>query len=198
MAIIETAKAVEACARAADSWVKVVDKCGGAIGTLYNDIAKPYIEKKQTLVEIPVLYSREGRSKLKDAKKWLKDDGLKVGTIVALPNIAFKDFSDLDVVASKPKPKEKVERGTRILLKYVTSEVIEASRKLFDESEKQKMEMEQQKTEKRAEQAKKRKQMFDKTVTNISDGFNDVVTTTKDGMKKIVPKLPKKKGSEDI
>ena len=60
----------------------------------------------------------------------------------------------MEVIGTNFKLKQKVKPGTRIILKYVTAEVVEASRKLFEESEKLKAEKEQEKAEKNKKKIK--------------------------------------------
>lgn len=153
-------------------------------------------EQRKALVEMPEIYSSDYRLKLEDAKRWLEEDGLKPEAIIVQPDIAYKDCSDLEVVASNYKLKQKVKPGTRIILRYVTSEVIEASQKLFEESERQKAEVKQ----KKAEQTIKNKQNVDKAVANVQQGFNDAVANTQKGIEGLILNLPKKKrkNSKDI
>jgi len=174
-------------------------------------LAKPYVdaaikaynrinEEKKTLIEVPEIYSSDYRLKLEDAKRWLEEDGFKVATVIAQPAIRFKDCSDLEIVYTNYKPKQKAKPGTRIILKYVTSEVIEASCRLFDESEKQKAEAKQKKAEKKAEQAIKKKQILDNAVANVQHGIGDAVTSAQKGIEGVFSNLPnkkKKKSSKD-
>ena len=162
------------------------------------------VEEKETLVEIPEIYSADYRLKLNDAKRWLEEDGLKAEAIVARPKIAFKDCSHLEVVATNYKLKQKVKPGTRIILLYVTHDVIEASQKLFDESERQKAKVEQKKAEKkagkaqkRAEQSAKNKQKLDETVASVQNGLNHIATSSQKGIKEILSNFKKKKGYKD-
>ena len=145
-------------------------------------------EERSALVEVPELYSNDYRLKLDDARRWLEEDGLKVEAVVVQPDIAFKDCSDFEVVATNYELKQKVKPGTRIIVKYVTSEVIEASQRLYDEIESQKIEDNQRK----AEQAAKKKENFDKTVTNVQHGISGVVTNAQKGIKGIFSNLPTK------
>lgn len=148
-------------------------------------------EEKETLVKIPEMYSSDFRLKLEDATRWLEEVGLKAVAVVVQPNIAYKDCSDLEVVATNYKLKQKVRPGTHVILKYVTSEVIEASQKLFDESERQKAEKAKQKSERNAIN----KQKLDETVANVQHGFNDVLTNTQKGIEGLFSK--KKTGLQE-
>ena len=146
-------------------------------------------EENKALVEIPEIYSSDFRLKLKDAMDWLKEDGLNAAPVIVQPNIKFKDCSDLEIVGTNYKLGKKVKPGTRIILKYVTTDVIEDSRKLFDESERQKAEAKQ----KKAEQSAKNKQKLEQTVANAQQGLNDAVTNTKENIEGVLSNFTKKK-----
>jgi len=138
-------------------------------------------EERSALVEVPEMYSSDYRLKLDDAIRWLEEDGLRAEAVILQPDVAYKDCSDLEVVATNYKLGKKVKVGTRIILKYVTSDVIEASRKLFDDAESQK-----------AEQAMRNKENIDKTVANFQQGFGNVATSTQKGIKDAFSKFSKK------
>lgn len=161
-------------------------------------------EERKALVEIAEIYASDYRLKLEDAKRWLEEDGLRVEAVVVQPDIAYKDCSDLEVVATNYQLKQKVKPGTRIILKYVTSEVIEACQKLYDESERQKAEVEKQKAEKQAEKAKekaeqdaKNKQKLDEAVANVRSGFNHAVSSTQKGIEGVFSNFKKKENAKN-
>jgi len=141
-------------------------------------------EEKDALVEIAEVFSEDYRLKLDDAKRWLEEDGLRAEGVVVQPSIEYKDCSEFEVVASNYKLGNKVAPGTRIILKYVTAEVIKASQRLFEESEQEKEKNSQKKTE----NAVKNKQALDKTITNVQSGFSNLVTSTKKGIKGLLSK----------
>ena len=160
------------------------------------------LEERKILVEVPELYSSNYRLKIDDAKRWLEEDGLKAEVVVVHPNIEYKNCFDLEVVATNYKLGEKVKPGTRIILKYVTSEVIKASQKLFDEYERQKaateqkkIENQEEKTEKKVEQNARNKQRLDETMANVQKKFNSVANNTKKGIAGISSKLKKNDNS---
>ena len=155
-------------------------------------------EEKDSLIEIPEIYTSDYRLKLDDAKRWLEEDGLKVEGVVVQPDIAFKDCSDFEVIATNYKLGKKVKSGTRIILKYVTSEVIETSKKLFEDSEKKKLEAEREKAEKRKELAEATKQKSKEVITNIQHGFGGFVTNRKKDVGGIISNLTKKEKPNDV
>jgi hypothetical protein len=126
---------------------------------------KEILEERKALVDIPELYSKGFPIKLDRAIEELEESNLKAEPIAVSVNDAnqkYKDCFDLQIVGSKPKAKQKVKPGTLVFLKYVTSEVIEKSQKLFDESEKRKAEEKRERVNKRAEQKEKYKKTVDK------------------------------------
>ena len=155
------------------------------------------VDERKSLVEVPEVYAADYRLKLDDAKRWLEEDGLKVEAVVVQPDIAFKDCSDLEVVATNYTSKQKVKPGTRIVLKYVTSEVIDASRKLFEESEKKKVEEQAEKAKKKAEQNAKIKQNLGNAAAKIQHGADKAATNTKKGVTKIFSSVTKKESPKD-
>lgn len=157
------------------------------------------VEEKKALIEVPAILSPEYRLILDDAKRWLEEDGLKAEAVVIKPDIAFKDCVAYEVVGTNFKLKQKVKPGTRIILKYVTDEVIEESQRLFKISEKEKADEEQKKSEERAKKAEKRienseinKVKRDAVVANIKQGTNNAVDNAKKGVGDIVSKVKKK------
>lgn len=141
-------------------------------------------EERGSLVEVAEVYSDSYHVDVEDAKRWLEEDGLRAETVLALPDIAYKDCRESEVVASNFKLGEKVKPGTRIILIYVTAEVIGASRLLFEEFEKLK-----------EEKAAKSKQSRDKAKESVQKGFNSVVATTQKGIGGLLSKIPKKEKS---
>ena len=57
-------------------------------------------EEKKTLIEITELTSPDYHLTLDVAKRLLEDDGLKVESIVVKPDVKYKDYIDMEVVAT--------------------------------------------------------------------------------------------------
>jgi len=153
--------------------------------------AKAYTKKaeeRDSLVEVPELISSDYHLKLDDAIRWLEEDGFRTEAVVVKPDVSYKDCEDLEVVATNYELKKKLKHGTRIILRYVTSDVIEASQKLFEESEKQKAKA----TQKKTKQAKINKKKREETVANVQKGVGNVLTNTQKGLKGVIDKIPKK------
>jgi hypothetical protein len=144
-----------------------------------NTVAKTVKEKfeeRKDLINIPELYSRDFPIKLERGIILLKECNLKVEPVaVRDANIKYKDCFDLQIIGSKPKHKQKVKPGTIVFLKYVTSEVIEESKKLFLE-----------KTNKRSEQKEKNKRIVDGVITNVQRGAIDITTKTKNQIERVL------------
>jgi len=144
-----------------------------------NTVAKTVKEKfeeRKDLINIPELYSRDFPIKLERGIILLKECNLKVEPVaVRDANIKYKDCFDLQIIGSKPKHKQKVKPGTIVFLKYVTSEVIEESKKLFLE-----------KTNKRSEQKEKNKRIVDGVITNVQRGAIDITTKIKNQIERVL------------
>ena len=160
-------------------------------------------EERESLIEIAEVHSTEYRVKLEDAKRWLEEDGLKAEAVIVKPDIIYKDCIDLEIVATNFKLNQKVKPGTRIILKYVTIEVIEASQQLFEESEKlriaseeKKLAQDEEKAKKKAEQNIKNKQKLDETVSSVKDGLTDVVANAQKGIGGVFSKIGKKESTK--
>lgn len=69
---------------------------------------------------------------------------------------------DSQVVGSNPKSKESASVGYTVIVRYITQDVIDESRKLFNEAEKHKIEVKQAKNEKREQRIERtQKIIFD-------------------------------------
>ncbi|MCL2547252.1 MAG: hypothetical protein FWE06_08720 [Oscillospiraceae bacterium] len=157
----------------------MITKLIGAAGI--NDIVKlgldltaKKVEERSTRIEVAEVYSSDYRLKLQDAKRWLEEDGLRVEPVVPQPDIAYKDCSEYEVVATNFKLKQKVAPGTRVILRYVTAEVIEASQKLFDEMENQKAGKSTEMTEERTGRIK---QNLNEKVESVKKVFTKISRT---------------------
>ena len=185
---------------------KAVDELGSAVADVIKlgvslserginagaDAIAEKVDERKTFVEIPEIYSSDYHLKLEDANRWLEEDGFKTEAIVAKPDMAYKDCLEFEVVKTNYKIGQKVKPGTRIILRYVTSEVIDQSRKLYEESEKEKAKKDAIKAAKKSEQDAKIKQKKDKTVATLQDGASKVVKTAKKGISKVSSTFRKK------
>ena len=139
--------------------VKVV---GAGVPDLIK-LADKLLSQRDGTVEVPKVISDDFRLTLEQAESWLIQDGLTPRPVLVNPDIAYKDCSDREVVATNYKLGKKVKTGTPIILQYVTAEVIDASKKLYEESEKEKINKAQKKddeakmkADKKAEELRKK------------------------------------------
>jgi len=156
-------------------------------------------EERSAMIEVAEVYSSDYRLKLDDAKRWLEEDGLRAEAVVVKPDIMYKDCSEFEVVATNYELGKKVKPGTRVILRYVTEEVIADSQELFNKLEKEKAGLEQEKVknqaikaEKKAEQSIKNKQKLDETLSTVQQGFEGAVSSAQKGIKGLLSNLPKK------
>lgn len=122
-----------------------------------RDYADKTIEERKKLVSVPELYSKEYPLSVEQAVEILESCGLKATLVkmsTADANIQYRHCFDSQVIKSLPKSKTKVERGTAVLIKYITQEVIDESQQMFDISEKRKEEQHFEKSVKRTEKTK--------------------------------------------
>lgn len=128
-----------------------------------RDYADKTIEERKKLVAVPELYSKEYKLSVEQAVEILESCGLKA-TLVKMSttdaNIQYRHCFDSQVIKSLPKSKTKVERGTAVLVKYITQEVIDESQQMFAISEKHKEERQLEKSIKQAERKEKTKQVI--------------------------------------
>lgn len=177
---------------------KVRGSAGGVLGVLgvvstvvgiatpLVDIASEKIkesaEERKDWVNIPELCSKNMPMKLDAAIDALEKLGLKVShSPLELVNAAikYKDCFALQVICSAPKCKKLVPPGSMVVIRYVTSEIIEESQKLFNESENQKIKMASEKSEKRSKQKEKHKQAVEHLVSTVQQKAIDVSTKVK-------------------
>lgn len=153
-----------------------------------RDYADKSIEERKKLIAVPELYSKEYPLTIEQAVAILESCGLKATLVKAAisdADIKYRTCFDTQVIKSHPKAKQKVERGTSILVKYVTQEVIDESQRLYELSEKHKAEVQEAKLIKQAERKEKTKQ-----------AMTDAVDTAKRGIQKIP--VFKKKEKEEV
>ncbi len=87
-------------------------------------------------VRVPMIYADGYAITKMHAETMLKSAGL---TSVLIPaqlkdaNPKYKDYCEFQVIDSKPKANTKVDLETQILVKYITQEVINASKQLDEE-----------------------------------------------------------------
>lgn len=142
-----------------------------------RDYADKTIEERKKLVAVPELYSKEYPLTKEQAVEILDSCGLKATLVKAAisdANVQYRNCFDMQVIKSHPKAKQKVERGSSVLVKYITQEVIDESQKMYELAEKQKAEMQIAKVNKQEERKEKTKQMMTDVMSNARKGIEKI------------------------
>lgn len=144
-----------------------------AIDTV-KEYADKTIEERKKLIAVPELYSKEYPLAKEQAIELLDSCGLKATLVkasMADANVQYRNCFDMQVIKSNPKAKQKVERGTSILVKYITQEVIDESQRMYELSEKQKAEVQATKIARQTERKEKTQQMMTDAVKTAKQIF---------------------------
>lgn len=139
---------------AAKNVKKLPVKAAGALGVAATvlsqakpvlDVACNYadkaLEERKKLVAVPELYAKDYPLTLEQAVELLDSCGLKAIPVRAPlmdANVRFRHCFDGQVIKSRPRARCKVERGSRVLVKYITQEVVDESIRLYEVSVAQK------------------------------------------------------------
>lgn len=91
--------------------------------------------------------------------------------------IQYRYCFDFQVIKSHPKAKQKVERGTTVLVKYITQETIDESRRMFEAVEKQKEELSFEKQRKKAERKEHMKEIKTEVLSAMQNTIKKVPAT---------------------
>jgi len=108
-------------------------------------------KERKSLISILELYLKDFPLTLEQAIDNLSQNGLQVMTsemqlFEAEPQYRF--CFDGQVVATSPKARQKVKPGEQVIVKYITTPVIEESKRLYEEAEARKTEKEAERKEK--------------------------------------------------
>lgn len=134
------------------------------------------IEEK---VIVPELYTKGFPLTLDQANEKLTSEGFKIiasKLTISDANIKYKDCFDMQVVDSQPKSKAKTKPGVAIIVRYITQDVIDESKKLFIEDERRKAEAKAQKLAKRAEQKDQAKQVVSDVTGKAKSSIGKIFT----------------------
>ena len=136
----------------------------------------------EELIFMPELCSKKFPLKLDEAKELLESRGLKALSIeVRLRDacVKYKDCFELQVVGSDRKPNSKLKPGDTVIVQYVTQEVINESRRIFEEAEQQKAALKQERAVKRAEQMERAKAVAGDTAAKARAGVEKMIRRDK-------------------
>lgn len=139
---------------------------------------KEELGPSEELIFMPELCSKKFPLKLDEAKELLESRGLKALSIeVRLRDacVKYKDCFELQVVGSDRKPNSKLKPGDTVIVQYVTQEVINESRRIFEEAEQQKAALKQERVVKRAEQMERAKVVAGDTAAKAKAGVEKMI-----------------------
>ena len=139
---------------------------------------KEELGPSEELIFMPELCSKKFPLKLDEAKELLESRGLKALSIeVRLRDacVKYKDCFELQVVGSDRKPNSKLKPGDTVIVQYVTQEVINESRRIFEEAEQQKAVLKQERAVKRAEQMERAKVVAGDTAAKAKAGVEKMI-----------------------
>ena len=143
---------------------------------------KEELGPSEELIFMPELCSKKLPLKLDEAKELLESRGLKALSIeVRLRDacVKYKDCFELQVVGSDRKPNSKLKPGDTVIVQYVTQEVINESRRIFEEAEQQKAALKQERAVKRAEQMERAKAVAGDTAAKARAGVEKMIRRDK-------------------
>lgn len=143
---------------------------------------KEELGPSEELIFMPELCSKRFPLKLDEAKELLESRGLKALSIeVRLRDacVKYKDCFELQVVGSDRKPNSKLKPGDTVIVQYVTQEVINESRRIFEEAEQQKAALKQERAVKRAEQMERAKAVAGDTAAKARAGVEKMIRRDK-------------------
>ena len=143
---------------------------------------KEELGPSEELIFMPELCSKKFPLKLDEAKELLESRGLKALSIeVRLRDacVKYKDCFELQVVGSDRKPNSKLKPGDTVIVQYVTQEVINESRRIFEEAEQQKTALKQERAVKRAEQMERAKAVAGDTAAKARAGVEKMIRRDK-------------------
>ena len=139
---------------------------------------KEELAPSEELIFMPELCSKKFPLKLDEAKELLDSRGLKALPIEVRFRdacVKYKDCFELQVVGSDRKPNSKLKPGDTVIVQYVTQEVIDESRRIFEETEQQKAALKQERAIKRAEQVERAKAVAGDTAAKARAGVEKIV-----------------------
>ena len=139
---------------------------------------KEELGPSEELIFMPELCSKKFPLKLDEAKELLESRGLKALSIeVRLRDacVKYKDCFELQVAGSDRKPNSKLKLGDTVIVQYVTQEVINESRRIFEEAEQQKAALKQERAVKRAEQMERAKVVAGDTAAKAKAGVEKMI-----------------------
>ncbi|MCD7777643.1 MAG: PASTA domain-containing protein [Clostridiales bacterium] len=151
---------IGAAATAVSTAKPIVDAVTPVVGKTVG-VVNEKIEERKRLVTVPEVGDSKFPLSLEQATELINKNGLEVMSIAISVTDAdkkYRNYINNQVVETKPKSGQKVEPGSSVLVKYITQEVIDESKHIYEESENQKAQKIQERLEKKAQKAQKAKE----------------------------------------
>ncbi|MCD8159086.1 MAG: hypothetical protein LUD77_09395 [Clostridiales bacterium] len=125
------------------------------------EVVNEMLEERKRLVAVPEVGDSNFPLSLEQATELINKNSLEVISIAISITDAdkkYRNYINNQVVETKPKVGQKVEPGSSVLVKYITQEVIDESKRIYEENENQKAQRAQERLEKKAQKAQKAKE----------------------------------------
>lgn len=122
---------------AANSTVEVVSSVAPLIQPVVDEIVEA-VDYRRGMIRVPELCVKDFRVTLEQAEQQLIAKGLN---IIATPLVladaepAYRDYIHMQVVDTHPKGRTKVEEGDAVKVRFITQEIIDESKKIFEQQE---------------------------------------------------------------
>lgn len=144
--------------------------------------SKPKPVEDANYIGMPNVLNKNFTLNLSKVTELLENYDLKVLPVEVPLNRAgakYKDCSEFQVVACDKKAKTKLKPGDTVIVQYVTKEVIDESRRIFEEAEQEKATLKQERTVKRAEQIERAKIVAGDTAAKARAGVEKMIRRDK-------------------
>lgn len=158
--------------------IRPIVEAAPVIISLFHDMLPRLFPAQPEKVLIPQLCDENFPVTLNQATKLLTDAGLKVMSIdltLADADPKYKDYRDTQITDSDWKYKQMAPVGTTVMIKYITQEVIDESRRLYDAEEKRKADIKRAKDQKRKQHKEQAQKAAIVAVDKAKDGFEKIL-----------------------
>lgn len=144
------------------------------------------IEEQKKLISVPDLYSKGYPLSVEQAVVILENCGLKATPVkmpIAEADAQYRQCFDCQVIETKPKAKQKVERGSSVMVKYITQDEIDKSQQIFELAEKLKEELSLEKSIKQAERTEQTKRAVSGMIGTVQESIKKVPSVFRKSVK---------------
>lgn len=143
---------------------------------------KPKTKDDSVYVGMPNVLDKNFTLTLSKVTELLENYKLKVLPIelpLSKASSKYKDCFEFQVIACDKKARTKLKPGDTVIVQYITKEVIDESRRIFEKSELKKAALKQERAEKRTEQIERAKTAVIDTADKVWTGFGKMVRHNK-------------------